>query len=137
MIKELVHDPIFLAQKSDDATINDVQTAYDLIDTLEEHKEVCAGMAANMIGVKKRIVVFYDNDKPAVMFNPEIIKKSEPYRTVEGCLSLIGNKKQTLRYKNIKVRYQNIDFQLRIKSFIGFTAEVIQHEIDHCNGILI
>lgn len=137
MVKELVHDPIFLAQKSSPADENDRQTAQDLLDTITAHREGCVGMAANMIGVKKRIIVFDEGGTFRVMFNPEIIGKSEPYKTAEGCLSLLGEPRQTTRFKKIKVRYQNDDFQTRIKTFTGFTAQIIQHEVDHCDGVLI
>jgi len=137
MIKELVHDTIFLAQKSDPATINDLDAAHDLLDTLTFHKDSCVGMAANMIGVKKCIICFDNNGEYMTMFNPEIIKYSEMYDTEEGCLSLLGGPRKTKRYKRIKVKYFNEQFQERIKSFEGFTAQIIQHEIDHCKGILI
>ena len=137
MVKELVHDPIFLGQKSEDATAADLQTAQDLNDTLIAHKDSCVGMAANMIGVKKRIICFYNDGVYMTMFNPEIIKFSTPYATEEGCLSLLGEPRKTKRYKKIKVQYQTADFKVRIKNFEGWTAQIIQHEIDHCNGILI
>ena len=137
MVKELVHDPIFLAQKSEKATTTDLQTAEDLMDTLLEHSEECVGMAANMIGVKKCIICFNDEGKYMTMFNPEIIKYSGEYDTEEGCLSLLGGPRKTKRYKKIKVQYQNAEFKIRLKTFEGFTAQIIQHEIDHCNGILI
>ena len=137
MIKELMHDPIFLGQKSEKATADDLQTAQDLLDTLTAHKDGCVGMAANMIGVKKRIICFDDNGSYVTMFNPEILKASEPYETEEGCLSLIGAPRKTKRYKKIKVQYQTADFKVRMKTYEGFTAQIIQHEIDHCNGILI
>lgn len=137
MIKELIHDPIFLAQKSELATKNDLQVAKDLLDTLTSHKEECVGMAANMIGVKKRVICFDNDGTYMLMFNPEIIKSSIPYEAEEGCLSLIGGPRKTKRYENIKVKYQNSQFQTRIKTFTGWTAQIIQHEIDHCNGILI
>ena len=141
MIKELMHDPIFLAGKSDVATKDDMDTAQDLLDTLIEHREGCVGMAANMIGVKKRIIAFLDESgkKPTytVMFNPEIIKQDGAYDTEEGCLSLLGGPRKCKRYKSIKVRYQTPEMQTRIKTYTGFTAQIIQHEVDHCNGILI
>lgn len=137
MVKELVHDPIFLGQKSENATDMDLQTAQDLNDTLIAHKDSCVGMAANMIGVKKRIICFYNEGAYMTMFNPEIIKFSTPYETEEGCLSLLGEPRKTKRYKKIKVQYQNTDFKVRVKTFEGWTAQIIQHEIDHCNGILI
>ena len=137
MIKELMHDPIFLGQKSEKATADDLQTAQDLLDTLTAHKDGCVGMAANMIGVKKRIICFDDNGSYVTMFNPEILKASEPYETEEGCLSLIGAPRKTKRYKKIKVQYQTADFKVRMKTYEGFTAQIIQHEIDHCDGNLI
>ena len=137
MIKELMHDPIFLGQKSEKATREDLQTAQDLMDTLVAHKDSCVGMAANMIGVKKRIICFDDNGTYMTMFNPEIIKCSGVFETEEGCLSLLGRPRKTKRYKKIKVQYQNSELQNRIKTFEGFSAQIIQHEIDHCNGILI
>ena len=137
MIKELMHDPMFLGQKSEKATVEDLQVAQDLLDTLTAHKDGCVGMAANMIGVKKRIICFDDNGKYVTMFNPEIIKATEPYETEEGCLSLIGEPRKTKRYKKIKVQYQTADFKVRLKSYEGFTAQIIQHEVDHCNGVLI
>lgn len=137
MVKELIHDPIFLAQKSAPADESDRQTARDLLDTITAHKEECVGMAANMIGVKKRVIVFDDGGTFRIMFNPEIIGKSEPYKTEEGCLSLLGAPRPTTRFKKIKVRFQNEELQTRIKTFTGFTAQIIQHEIDHCDGIPI
>lgn len=136
MIKQIIHDPIFLAQKSSDATADDIQTADDLIETLEANSDKCVGMAANMTGVLKRIIVFDDNGTVCEMFNPEIIMKKEPYETEEGCLSLSGVR-SVKRYRIIKVKWQNRSFQTRIKNFTGFTAQIIQHEIDHCCGILI
>ena len=137
MIKELMHDPIFLSLKSDTATKEDLQVTEDLLDTLTAHKDGCVGMAANMIGVRKRIIAFDNEGTYMVMFNPEIIKKSEPYETEEGCLSLLGGPRKCKRYKRIKVKWQTAEFQTRIKTFTGWTAQIIQHEIDHCNGILI
>lgn len=137
MIKELIHDPIFLSLKSQTATKDDLQTAQDLLDTLASHNDECVGMAANMIGVTKRIIAFDNEGEYMVMINPEIIKKSMPYETKEGCLSLLGQPRQCKRYKTIKVKWQTADFQTRIKTFTGFTAQIIQHEIDHCEGILI
>ena len=137
LIKELVHDPIFLAQKSEIATKDDKQIAADLLETLTFHKEKCVGMAANMIGVKKRIICFDNNGEYMIMYNPEILKGTDAYTTEESCLSLLGAPKKTKRYKKIKVQYMNDDFAVRIKTFDGFTAQIIQHEIDHCNGVLI
>lgn len=136
MIKEIVRDPIFLQIKSEPAAEADLQTAQDLLDTLEAHKDGCVGMAANMIGVSKRIIAFDDNGKYSVMINPEIVKFSGAFEAEEGCLSLSGTRK-TKRFRSIKVSYLNEKFQPRIKTYSGFTAQIIQHEIDHCNGILI
>lgn len=137
MIKELMHDPIFLSLKSEVATKEDLQVAEDLLDTLIAHKDGCVGMAANMIGTRKRIIAFDNECTYMVMFNPEIIKKSEPYEAEEGCLSLLGGPRKCKRYKSIKVQWQTSEMQTRIKTFTGFPAQIIQHEIDHCNGILI
>ena len=137
MVKELMHDPIFLARKSVPATAEDLETARDLLDTLTFHKEGCVGMAANMIGVTKRIIVFDNEGEYMTMLNPVILKASDLYETEEGCLSLLGGPRKCKRYKKIKVQYQNLQLQTRIKSFSGWTAQIIQHEIDHCNGILI
>ena len=141
MIKELMHDPIFLAGKSEIAGKEDLQTAQDLLETLLAHKDGCVGMAANMIGVKKRIIAFLDESGRAptytVMLNPEIIKRDGAYDTEEGCLSLLGGPRPCKRYKSIKVRYQTMDMQTRIKTYTGFTAQIIQHEVDHCDGVLI
>ena len=136
MIRQIMHDPVFLAQKSQPATKEDLEIASDLLETLEAHKDGCVGMAANMIGVAKRIIAFDNEGSYMVMFNPEIVKSAQPYETEEGCLSLPGIRK-TKRYRSIKVRYQNEDFSVRLKTFTGWTAQIIQHEIDHCNGILI
>lgn len=137
MIKELIHDPIFLGVKSETATEEDLQTARDLLDTLTAHKSECVGMAANMIGIRKRIIVFDNEGEYMIMLNPEIIRKSGVYETAEGCLSLLGDPRKCTRYKSIKVKWQNENCQTRIKTFEGFTAQIIQHEIDHCDGILI
>lgn len=136
MVRAIMKDPIFLAQRSAPATAEDASVARDLLDTLEANKDGCVGMAANMIGVAKRIIVFDDNGKYTVMFNPEIIKQSSPFEAEEGCLSIPGQRK-VKRYMNIKVQYQTENMHIRYKSFSGWTAEIIQHEIDHCNGILI
>lgn len=137
MIQALVHDPITLAKKSAPATEDDLQTAEDLLDTLIAHKDTCVGMAANMIGVRKRIIAFADGDHYTVMLNPEICKQSGAYDTEEGCLSLLGGPRKTRRYHSIKVQYQTTALQMRIKTYTGFTAQIIQHEVDHCNGVLI
>lgn len=136
MVRTIIKDPIFLSQKSAPATADDISAVRDLLDTLEAHKDDCVGMAANMIGISKRIIAFDDNGKYMVMFNPEIIKQSSPFEAEEGCLSIPGQRK-VKRYMNIKVRYQTENMQIRYKTFSGWTAEIIQHEIDHCNGILI
>ena len=136
MVREIVHDPMFLQRKSDDATQADLQTAQDLLDTLRANFDRCVGMAANMIGVAKRIIAINDNGKYLVMFNPEIISKFGEFETEEGCLSLEGVRK-TKRWQSIKVQYQTMDGKPRIKTFTGWTAQIIQHEIDHCDGILI
>ena len=136
MIRPIMKDPIFLAQKSAPATVIDLSVAQDLLDTLEEHRDSCVGMAANMIGVAKRIIVFDDNGSAAVMFNPEIVKSSGAYEAEEGCLSLTGTRKAK-RYRSIKAQYQNEQFQTRLKTYTGFTAQIIQHEIDHLGGVLI
>ena len=137
MVKEVVHDPIFLALRSEPATVEDLQVAQDLLDTLAANKEACVGMAANMIGVRKRIIVFDNEGTYMTMFNPEIVKMSGPYDTAEGCLSLLGGPRPCKRHQSIKVQWQNEKFQTRIKTFTGWPAQIIQHEIDHCNGILI
>lgn len=136
MIRPICKDLAFLAQKAEPATPNDWPVVDDLLDTLKANAEGCVGMAANMIGVNKRIIVFDNEGKYMVMINPEIIKHSGPYEAEEGCLSLTG-KRRTKRWKSIKVQYQNSDFQTRYKSFAGWTAQIIQHEIDHCEGIVI
>lgn len=136
MIQEICKDEKFLAQKAEQATPDDIQTATDLLETLEAHKDGCVGMAANMIGAAKRIIAVEGEDGYLVMFNPVILKKSGPYETEEGCLSLTGTRKAK-RFQTIKVQWQNEKFQTRIKTFTGWTAEILQHEIDHCDGILI
>ena len=137
MVRELMHDPVFLAQKSAAAGKDDLPVAKDLLETLAAHKETCVGMAANMIGVAKRIIAFDNGGKYMLMLNPEIIKQSGEYEAEESCLSLLGGPRNTKRYQKIKVRYQTEDLQVRLKSFEGWTAQIIQHEIDHCNGVLI
>ena len=141
MVKELMHDPIFLAGKSEFATKEGLQVAQDLLDTLMAHSDGCVGMAANMIGVRKRIIAFLDESGRAptytVMFNPEIIKKDGAYSAEESCISLLGDPRLCKRYKSIKVKYQTLELQTRIKTYTGWTAQIIQHEVDHCNGILI
>ena len=136
MIQPIVHDPLFLAQKSARATPADADTARDLLETLTAHADGCVGMAANMISVNKRIIAFDNEGTYMVMFNPEIVKKSGPYDAEEGCLSLTGIR-PAKRWKSIKVRWQNEKFQERFKTFTGWTAQIIQHEIDHCEGMII
>ena len=137
MVREIVHDPILLARKSVPATKDDLNVARDLLETLIAHKEGCVGMAANMIGVCKRIIVFDNDGSYMTMFNPEMVKSEGEYETEEGCLSLLGGPRKTKRFRKIKVRYQNEAMQVRLKTFTGWPAQIIQHEIDHCNGILI
>ena len=137
MVKELRHDPIFLARRSTPATAEDLQTAQDLLDTLRFHRETCVGMAANMIGVCKNIIAFVDGSADVVMLNPRIVSHSGAYETQESCLSLLGGPRKTTRYRKIKVQYQNTALQTRLKTYEGWTAQIIQHEIDHCNGVLI
>lgn len=137
MVRELMHDPLFLARKSQPATKEDLSVAQDLLDTLQAHRETCVGMAANMIGECKCIIAFDNEGTCTVMFNPVILKQSGEYETEEGCLSLLGGPRKTKRFQKIKVQYQNKAFQTRLKTFEGWTAQIIQHEIDHCNGILI
>ena len=136
MIREICKDEAVLARKSDSATAEDLPLAADLLETLAHHQDSCVGMAANMIGVCKRIIAFDNEGQYLVMFNPEIVKKSGPHDAEEGCLSLTGRRKAK-RWQTIKVRWQNEKFQERIKTFTGWTAQIIQHEIDHCEGILI
>ena len=136
MVREIMRDEAFLSQKAEPATLEDLPVAQDLLDTLTAHKDGCVGMAANMISVCKRIIVFDNDGTYMVMFNPEIIKKSGSYEAEEGCLSLTGIRKAK-RWQSIKVQYQNEQFQIRFKTFTGWTAQIIQHEIDHCEGVLI
>ena len=141
MVNDIVHDPIFLAGKSEPATKEDILVAHDLLETLMAHREGCVGMAANMIGVRKRIIAFLDESGRSptytVMLNPEIIKKDGAYDTEEGCLSLLGGPRKCKRYKTIKVKFQTLEMKTHIKNFSDWTAQIIQHEVDHCNGILI
>jgi len=131
-----MRDQFFLSRKSIPATPEDLSVADDLLETLEAHREGCVGMAANMIGLGKRIIAFDNEGQYMVMFNPVIVKKSGPYETEEGCLSLEGRRK-TKRYQSIKVQYQTREFQTRFKTFTGWTAQIIQHEVDHLEGIII
>ncbi|WP_087065726.1 peptide deformylase [Intestinibacillus massiliensis] len=136
MVRKIMKDTAFLSQKAEIATAEDLPAAVDLLDTLRANAAGCVGMAANMIGVNKRIIAFDNEGAYMVMFNPEIVKSSGLYEAEEGCLSLPGVRK-TKRRQMVKVRYQNENFQTRLKTFTGWTAQIIQHEIDHCNGVLI
>ena len=136
MIRQIVHDPLFLAVKSDQATEADSPVVTDLLDTLRANLDRCVGMAANMIGVRKRIIVFCSGPLQMIMINPQITAKSGEYEAEEGCLSLEGTRKAK-RYRKITVRYQDQLFRQRTGTFEGFTAQIIQHEIDHCDGVLI
>ena len=136
MQKSIVRDTFFLSQPSSPATSDDLDAVRDLYDTLDAHREDCVGMAANMIGVSRRIIAVRDGDELLVMLNPEIMKSAGPYKTSEGCLSLDGQR-ETVRYRSIKVKWQDGAFRPKIRTFTGFTAQIIQHEIDHLNGILI
>lgn len=137
MVKEIVHSPILLAAKSEPAVAADLQTVQDLLDTLSAHADECVGMAANMIGVRKRIIAFDNMGVYMTMLNLEIIEKSEPYEAKEGCLSFLGGPRKCLRYRKITVKWQTGRFRTVTKVFSGWTAQIIQHEIDHCDGILI
>ena len=137
MIRDICKDEFFLSQKAEPATADDLAIAQDLLDTLAAHKDGCVGMAANMIGVNKSIICFDNDGKYMIMLNPEIIKRSDPYETEESCLSLLGGPRKIKRYKKIRVQYQTLDFKIRTKTFEGWTAQIVQHEIDHCNGVLI
>lgn len=136
MIRPIMKDPLFLAQPSEPATAADLPVARDLLETLEAHADGCVGMAANMIGVRKCIIAVDNDGEYLVMLNPELLKCSGPYETEEGCLSLTGTR-PAKRYKSIKVRWQDMELKPRIKTFTGFTAQIIQHELDHCRGVLI
>lgn len=136
MIRDICKDETFLAQKAEPATPEDLPAAADLLETLTHHSAGCVGMAANMIGVNKRIIAFDNEGEYMVMFNPVIVKQSGTYEAEEGCLSLTGTRKAK-RFQTIKVQWQNEKFQTRLKTFTGWTAEIIQHEIDHCEGIII
>ena len=136
MVCEICRDEAFLAQKAEAAAAEDIGTARDLLDTLIAHKDGCIGMAANMIGVNKRIIAFDNEGEYMVMLNPMIVKQSGVYEAEEGCLSLTGTRK-VRRFKSIKVQWQNEKLKTRLKTFTGWTAEIIQHEIDHCEGVLI
>lgn len=136
MIRTICKDVLFLARKSAPATAEDLPAAADLLETLAAHADGCVGMAANMIGVSKRIIAFDDDGTYRLLFNPEIVKKSGPYEAEEGCLSLTGTRKAK-RWQTIKVKYQDEQFRERFKTWTGWPAQIIQHEIDHCDGVLI
>ena len=136
MIQDICKDEAFLAQKAEPAAPDDIQVAADLLETLKHHKDGCVGMAANMIGVNKRIIAFGNEGTYLVMLNPVIVRRDGPYEAEEGCLSLSGTRK-TRRFRTVKVQWQNEKLQPRCKTFTGWTAEIIQHEIDHCEGVLI
>ena len=137
MVRELMHDPLFLGIKSRAATKEDLAIGQDLLETLLHHRETCVGMAGNMIRQTVAVIAFFDGGQPMVMYNPEILKAEGEYDTEEGCLSLLGGPRKCKRYQKIKVRWDNENFQKRIKTFTGWTAQIIQHEVDHCNGTLI
>ena len=137
MVRELMHDPLFLARRARPAGKEDIPIAADLLQTLLAHRDTCVGMAGNMIGESVAVIAFFDGESPVVMYNPEILKGEGEYETEEGCLSLLGGPRKTKRFEKIKVRWQNEAFQTRIKTFTGWTAQIIQHEVDHCKGILI
>lgn len=136
MVREIMHDPVFLAVPSERATREDRQIAMDLLDTLRANLDGCVGMAANMIGEHKRIIVIHTGISQMAMINPKIVQKNGAYEAEEGCLSLAGVRK-TMRYQSIVVEYQDIMMKKQRRSFSGFTAQIIQHEVDHCDGILI
>ena len=137
MVKELMHDPLFLARKARAAGKGDLSVGQDLLETLLAHRATCVGMAGNMIGEQIAVIAFFDGDSPVVMYNPEILKAEGEYETDECCLSLLGGPRKCKRYQKIKVRWDNEQFRKRIKTFTGWTAQIIQHEVDHCNGVLI
>ena len=137
MVKELIHDPDFLALKAETATADDLDIARDLLETLIAHQDSCVGMAANMIGHTKRIIAIDNDGEYMLMLNPVILKKTGSYKTSESCLSLLGGPRDTIRYNSVKVQWQTTDFKIKIKTFTGFTAQIIQHEVDHCDGVLI
>lgn len=136
MIQPIMKDTFFLSLKAEPATLEDKQVAMDLLDTLKAHENECVGMAANMIGVNKAIIAVNVGFMNLIMYNPEVIKQTNPFQTEEGCLSLIGVRKCT-RYKEIEVRYQDISFKQQCQKFSGWTAQIIQHEIDHLHGKII
>lgn len=136
MVREIMKDPFFLGQKSEPATKEDVTIGRDLMDTLQAHRDGCVGMAANMIGIRKSIIIVNMGIMDMVMFNPRILSAKNPFETEEGCLSLTGVRKTT-RYEEIEVEFRDMDWKLQRRAFTGWTAQIIQHEVDHCNGIVI
>lgn len=136
MIRPIMKNEFFLRQPSDPATPADLPIAHDLLDTLSAHTHECVGMAANMIGVRKRIIVFSDNGTPRAMINPEIVKAQGPYETEESCLSL-NDCRSAKRFRTVRVKYLDLSLEEHTETFSGFTAQIIQHEIDHCNGVVI
>ena len=137
MVRELMHDPLFLGRRSRAATVEDLSVGQDLLETLMAHRETCVGMAGNMIGETVAVIAFFDGGEPVVMYNPEILKAEGAYETEEGCLSLLGGPRKCKRFQKIKVRWDNEKFQKRVKTFTGWTAQISQHEVDHWNGVLI
>ena len=136
MVRDIVRDVFFLGQKSVPATKDDMYIGKDLMDTLAAHREGCVGMAANMIGEKKRIIIVNMGFIDVVMYNPVLLRKDTPYETEEGCLSLIGVRKTT-RYENIEVEYYDSAWKKQKKKLSGWTAQICQHELDHLEGIII
>lgn len=136
MIRDIMKDTLFLQIPSQPATVEDVSVGEDLLETLQAHKEGCVGMAANMIGVSKRVIAFVGEKDYEVLYNPKIVSQSQPYQTEEGCLSLEGVR-PTKRFGKIKVEFQNESFQTRFRTYTGWVAQIVQHEIDHCDGIII
>lgn len=136
MVRPIVKDVMFLQQKAEAATKADRQVAEDLLDTLRAHAAECVGMAANMIGERKAIIAFTIGPFSVAMFNPQIISRSDPYEVEEGCLSLTGTRKTT-RYKKILLEYHDMDFEKHRHEYTGLTAEIIEHECDHLEGIII
>ena len=136
MNRQIIRDILFLGQKSEEATQADLPVARDLMDTLAAHRETCVGLAANMIGVRKRIIVVQAGLLPLVMMNPRIVAKSQPYEAEEGCLSLDGTRKTT-RYQQIEVEFRDMGWKKHRETYTGWTAQIIQHEVDHCDGVVI
>ncbi len=136
MVREICKDEAFLSQKAQNATATDREIEQDLRDTLTAHADECVGMAANMIGINKRVIIFEEQGQYSVLFNPHIVKASGEFTTEEGCLSLTG-KRFAKRYHSIKVAYQDDEMKPHFKTYTGFTAQIVQHELDHCEGVII